>query len=376
MKKILLLLLSISFTVSIKAQSMLCTYEGGYFIQNGNTWYEYRPHDKDGIWNTYSQYSSDENYFFIRNKSNNISIPKKNNNSIWILRNNKWEVQYRTINVYNYCPVKGAKLFTYKDGFFIKTDNSWQEYTPLKKQNGAFDSFAQNGIDDNFYYIKNNRISLAIPRNTSNDFFWKKDGKWVKLYTAETVYDNSSPTSRSSSNSSNQTVADNNSSNTSQIPMYIDCAYCNGTGKYMCTLCAGAGWRMQSNFIMYVGYVTNKVTCELCNGTGKSNTCIYCNSTGKRVNPDHPYARGGNAGSSYNNGESSSSSSSSRSSRSTSNSTCSKCHGTGVDPAPSSGGNRTSWVAYYNATDNVCPHCYGVYEHWHTKCSSCNIPRW
>lgn len=360
MKKILLLLLSISFTVSIKAQSMLCTYEGGYFIQNGNTWYEYRPHDKDGIWNTYSQYSSDENYYFIRNKSNNISIPKKNNNSIWILRNNKWEVQYRTINVYNYCPVKGAKLFTYKDGFFIKTDNSWQEYTPLKKQNGAFDSFAQNGIDDNFYYIKNNRISLAIPRNTSNDFFWKKDGKWVKLYTAETVYDNSSPTSRSSSNSSNQTVADNNSSNTSQIPMYIDCAYCNGTGKYMCTLCAGAGWRMQSNFIMYVGYVTNKVTCELCNGTGKSNTCIYCNSTGKRVNPDHPYARGGNAGSSYNNG------------------------GANFDGGPSNNnrGNSTS-----GSSSSICKYCgggggckscngtghkYNSYSHHEDTCPSCN----
>ena len=244
MKKILILLLSISFAVSIKAQSMLCTYQGGYFIQNGKTWYEYRPQDKDGIWNTYSQYSSDENYFFIRNKSNNISIPKEKNNSIWILKNNKWEVQYQTINVYNYCPVKGAKLFTYKDGFFIKTDNSWQEYIPLKKQNGAFDSFTQDGIDNNFYYIKNNRISLAIPRNTSKDFFWKKDGKWVKLYAAETVYDNSPPTTdsaintpagSSSPNSNNQSVADNNSShvrNKAQYEITVDCLWLKSMDEY------------------------------------------------------------------------------------------------------------------------------------------------
>ena len=132
MKKLLILLLNILFTVSINAQSMLCTYQGGYFIRNGNTWYEYRPKDKDGIWNTYSQYSSDKEYIYIRNKSKDISIPKRNNNSIWIYRNNKWEVLYRTINVYNYCPVKGAKLFAYKDGFFIKTNNTWQEYNPLK----------------------------------------------------------------------------------------------------------------------------------------------------------------------------------------------------------------------------------------------------
>lgn len=159
--------------------------------------------------------------------------------------------------------------------------------------------------------------------------------------------------------------------------MYIDCSYCNGTGKYMCNLCAGQGWRLQSTFVMYVGYVTNKITCELCKGTGKSNTCIYCNSTGKRVNPNHPYARGGSAGISYSS-SGSSSFSSSRSSKSSSRSLCSACGGTGVDRNPWYGNNpsTSSWIAYTNNSDNVCPHCNRTVFHTHNKCASCNVPRY
>ena len=169
----------------------------------------------------------------------------------------------------------------------------------------------QDGIDNNFYYIKNNRISLAIPRNTSKDFFWKKDGKWVKLYTAETVYDNSSPTTdsaintpagSSSPNSNNQSVADNNfshvhkSSSSSEVSslsyqrwetkfdkghtefvresdgmvtetMYLNCVCLNG----ICKICAGLG---------VTGYGMFQTYCSSCGGTAK---CSFCGGTGTKV---------------------------------------------------------------------------------------------
>lgn len=55
---------------------------------------------------------------------------------------------------------------------------------------------------------------------------------------------------------------------------------------------------------------------------------------------------------------------------------CSSCGGTGVDPTPNSGGSRTSWVAYYNTQGNRCPYCGRVTQHFHDRCSSCNVPRY
>lgn len=53
---------------------------------------------------------------------------------------------------------------------------------------------------------------------------------------------------------------------------------------------------------------------------------------------------------------------------------CSSCGGTGVSKTPNTGGSRTSWVAYYNPKGNKCPHCGGYAEHFHDKCSRCNVP--
>lgn len=88
-----LLLAFVSLTIAT-AQSMLCTYKGGYFIRNGNNWYEYRPHDKDGVWAKYTQSGGDDNFYFIKNSQVTLSIPKEVQNEIYIFKNNKWEVIY------------------------------------------------------------------------------------------------------------------------------------------------------------------------------------------------------------------------------------------------------------------------------------------
>lgn len=62
------------------------------------------------------------------------------------------------------------------------------------------------------------------------------------------------------------------------------------------------------------------------------------------------------------------------SSQHNSNKVCQSCGGTGVSKTPNSGGSLTSWIAYYNSQGNQCPYCGGYTEHFHNKCSSCNIP--
>lgn len=75
-------------------------------------------------------------------------------------------------------------------------------------------------------------------------------------------------------------------------------------------------------------------------------------------------------------GNSSSGSSGSSSSRRSNSGVCSSCGGTGVSPTPNSGGSRTSWVAHYNSQGNRCQYCGSYTQHYHDRCSSCNIPRY
>lgn len=424
-KRILLLVLALASVVIANAQSMLCTYKGGYFIRNDNTWYEYRPQDKDAVWNTYTQYSSDNNYYYIKNSSCSLSIPKSTANNIWMKKGNgEWKVQYTTVNVYNYCPVRSTKIFAYQNGFFTKNGNNWQEYDPKQKTNGALDNFTQYKVDDNFYYIRNARITLAIPRSASNNFHFLKNGSWVTLYHPSALYDAQSPNAQSGNNhvasnnssssgngqsfQSNNSSQSKNSSGTSQKwreelgygmfainignpngawtrTIYRACVACRGTvqcgnchGLKMCTICKGKGGIITAGYGNYIPCMACFQTgrCGVCHGTGK---CVCANSEYPGYMPGSTLVLGANGqvfhnSRDYDNGSSSSSSSSSSSRSSSSSGVCSKCHGTGVDPSQSSGGNLTSWVAHYNASGQKCPYCDRYNEHWHIRCPHCNVP--
>ena len=54
---------------------------------------------------------------------------------------------------------------------------------------------------------------------------------------------------------------------------------------------------------------------------------------------------------------------------------CRSCGGTGVSKTPNSGGSLNSWVAHYNSNGSRCPYCGGYTQHFHNRCSSCNVPR-
>lgn len=58
-------------------------------------------------------------------------------------------------------------------------------------------------------------------------------------------------------------------------------------------------------------------------------------------------------------------------------STCSKCNGTGVDPTYLQyWGGVTSFLGHYNSNGNKCPYCGKYSQHYHSKCTRCNVPKY
>jgi hypothetical protein len=221
------------------------------------------------------------------------------------------------------------------------------------------------------YKKNNNRLQYYITNPSDIQKIVKQ--KWDEKYDISYIgggHNTSSASSTSTTSPSRQVASTPSTTQepnkTSKIPPYIDCAYCNGTGKYMCTFCGGQGWRMVNTFIMYQGYVMNKVTCQVCSGTGKSNMCMYCNSSGKRPNPDYVNSNGvpASPGGSYypsssgvvpisggsTGGSNSSSSSRSSGSRSSVYTKCNSCNGTGI--CTRCGGKKGSWEYTDHYTGN------------------------
>lgn len=158
----------------------------------------------------------------------------------------------------------------------------------------------------------------------------------------------------------------------------VTCGACYGMGR--CMICNGQGGIVTSGYGTYIPCTACGMTgaCKLCGGSGKCACALtdypgYMPSSASlidaqgRVVANNSYSTGSSSG-----GSGSSSSSSSNSSGSSGS--CFRCHGTGVDPSKSSGGNLSSWVAHYNSSGSKCPYCGAYDEHWHTKCPHCNVP--
>ena len=175
-------------TIQCFAQTGLYTYNGGYFIQDGKTWTEYRPNDKDGIWATYTQYNEEENFYNIKSSVSTVSVPKKSSNNFYIYNNNKWEVVYYTKEIYNYFDDTSRQLYCYKGGYFAKDGDNWREYRPDDKR-GIWATYTQYNEEENFYNIKSSACTVSIPKKSSNNFYIYNNNKWEVIYTTSSIYD-------------------------------------------------------------------------------------------------------------------------------------------------------------------------------------------
>ena len=85
---------------------------------------------------------------------------------------------------------KTTALVTYEGGYFVKDGKEWVEYRPAYKS-GAWNRYEQFDEDDTFFYIKNKKCYVAIPKLYKDKIFIdraKKRKNWEVVYNTLSVY--------------------------------------------------------------------------------------------------------------------------------------------------------------------------------------------
>lgn len=84
-----------------EAGRLFYCYTGGYFVRDNNIWREYRPQKKYDLWASYTQIEEQEHFFIIENTNNKVAIPKKSQNSIFIMHDGQWIECYQRTTIYD-----------------------------------------------------------------------------------------------------------------------------------------------------------------------------------------------------------------------------------------------------------------------------------
>lgn len=80
-------------------------------------------------------------------------------------------------------------LVPYEGGYFVKNGEKWSEYRPAHKT-GLWSEYKQYREDDTFFYVKNKKCRLAIPKLGKDKIFIdrNKNGKWEVVYNTIDVH--------------------------------------------------------------------------------------------------------------------------------------------------------------------------------------------
>ena len=190
---------------AIQAQTTaLVTYEGGYFVKNGDEWTEYRPAHKTGAWSSYKQYGEDDTFYYVKNRKCFLAIPKLYKDKIFIDRDKgkkNWEVVYNTLSVHQRCTDSDGLFYSYRnhrkehsewDGYFVRDNLTWREYRPRMKS-GVWAEFKQTGEDEKYFILSSSHNTVQIPKTTDDDIIiLQNDNKnWRGGYAIEAIYDRS-----------------------------------------------------------------------------------------------------------------------------------------------------------------------------------------
>lgn len=191
MKRLLAsLVILISALTLWSVETGLFTYEGGFFVKNGNTWKEYRPKDKPGVWATYTQYNEETNYYNLSNSNDDLSIPKKSNNSFYKRVNGEWKVVYNTRVVYPSFTDTSVRIFCFPSGYYVRDGKKWRLYLS-EKPNAVWTTFDQYNEDDKFFYLKNDKDKVCVPKRADlSCFIWDKGkNEWSANWNITEIYD-------------------------------------------------------------------------------------------------------------------------------------------------------------------------------------------
>ena len=80
-------------------------------------------------------------------------------------------------------------LVPYEGGYFVKNGDMWTEYRPADKT-GKWSTYKLYREDDTFFYVKNSKCELAIPKLGADKIFIKRDknDKWEIVYNTIDVH--------------------------------------------------------------------------------------------------------------------------------------------------------------------------------------------
>ena len=80
-------------------------------------------------------------------------------------------------------------LVTYEGGYFVKSGKEWTEFRPADKA-GKWAVYKQFGEDDTFFYVKNKKCELSIPKLYKDKIFIKRGKKsgWEIVYNTLSVH--------------------------------------------------------------------------------------------------------------------------------------------------------------------------------------------
>ena len=191
--------------LAVNAQTTaLVTYEGGYFVKNGKEWKEYRPADRNGVWNRYKQFDEDDTYWYVENKKCYVAIPKLYHDKILIDRDKKvknWEVVYNTLSVHQRCPEPDGLFYSYRnhckehgeyDGYYVRDNLTWREYRPRMKS-AVWAEFKQVDENDKYFILKSEHNTIHMPKTTDSDIVIYRNGdkNWRGGYAIQAIYDKS-----------------------------------------------------------------------------------------------------------------------------------------------------------------------------------------
>lgn len=190
-QKLIAVLVFICSALAVVAQeTKLVAYQGGFFVKNDSVWEEYRPADRCGRWSAYTQYKENDNFYYLRNEKCQIAVPKQKQNHVYIMKQEKWEKIYTTIDVYGYCPEEGRLFYCYDGGYFLRDNDVWREYRPEQKY-ALWNEFKQTEEQDYFFILENSKDKIAVPKNEKNNIYIMRDENWRLCYKVKAVYDKS-----------------------------------------------------------------------------------------------------------------------------------------------------------------------------------------
>ena len=81
----------------------LFCFETGYYVRDKKKWRLYLPDKKEGLWTDFDQYDEDDKFFYLKNDSAKVCVPKRAdlNCFLWNKNNEKWEANYSITEIYD-----------------------------------------------------------------------------------------------------------------------------------------------------------------------------------------------------------------------------------------------------------------------------------